>query len=180
MLRRLPLRALVPLLLLALVVVAGSTAVAKSPKASKKATIEMKGKITFKPNKFIKDTASFSPRDAVIRSGGKLTLKNRQDEPHTFSIVQKSDLAGTLKKLLSCGEPGTICDKIFTGHKPDADGNPTVPIVDVGKPGIDQVGDSIILNPKQTQKVDVSLAKGKSLYFMCGIHAWMQGELKSR
>ena len=54
------------------------------------------------------------------------------------------------------------------------------PIVDVGTPGIDAPGDSVVLNPKQTVKVDVSAAKGKTLHFMCGIHAWMQGKLKTR
>ena len=36
------------------------------------------------------------------------------------------------------------------------------------------------MNPKQTVKVNVSAAKGKTLLFMCGIHAWMQGKLKTR
>ena len=116
----------------------------------------------------------------MIRSGGKLTLRNRQEAPHTFSIVTKKDLPNATNKILDCGSPGTICDSLFTAHQPDAEGNPTVPIVDVGAPGIDQPGDSVIVNPKQTVKVNVSAAKGKTLLFMCGIHAWMQGKLKTR
>jgi hypothetical protein len=174
-------RALVAaLLLLPILVVGGNAAMAKSGKASKNARVEMTGKLTFKRNKFIRDGAHFSPGTVVIRSGGKLTLKNRQPHPHTFSIVSKSDVPKTIGKVDNCGAPGTICDKIFTAHKPDADGNPTVPVVDVGKPGIDQVGDSVILGPKESKTVTVSAPKGTTLSFFCGIHAWMQGVLKVR
>ena len=66
---------------------------------------------------------------------GSLTLKNKTDEPHTFSVVNKSDLPRTLNKVGDCGSPGTICDKLFSAHQPDPDGNPTKPVVDVGPPG---------------------------------------------
>ena len=173
-------RVFVLLLLLVPLAVAAGTAGAASKKAPKNVTLQMKGKLVVKKNKFLKDGAGFVPGNVVIRSGGKLTLRNRQEAPHTFSIVTKKDLPGSTNKILDCGSPGTICDTLFTAHKPDADGNPTVPIVDVGAPGIDQPGDSVVLNPKQTVKVDVSAAKGKTLLFMCGIHAWMQGKLKTR
>ena len=166
--------------LVLLLLVAGGTALAKSSKqkSPKKATVEMVGRSTFKVNGFIKDSVHFRPGLAVIKSGGSLTLKNKTDEPHTFSVVNKSDLPRTLNKVGDCGSPGTICDKLFSAHQPDPNGNPTKPVVDVGPPGIDEPGDSFVLNPKQTLKANVSAAKGKTLYFMCGIHAWMQGSLK--
>ena len=174
LLRRAGVLLLVPLIVIAV------PASGASKKAPKNATLQMKGKLTVKKNKFIKDAARFSPGNVVIRSGGKLTLRNRQDQPHTFSIVAAKDVPGSTNQILNCGAPGTICDTVFTAHKPDAEGNPTQPIVDVGTPGIDAPGDSVVLNPKQTVKVDVSAAKGKSLHFFCGIHAWMQGKLKTR
>jgi hypothetical protein len=170
--------AVIAVLVLALTAV-GGTAIAKSKKAPNKATLSMKSQASFKKNKFFTDKSRFIPGTVVIRSGGTLTLKNKSEAPHTFSIVQKSDLPNSLNKVLGCGGPGTICETIFNAHQPDADGNPTKPVVDVGAAGIDQPGDSVVLNPKSSQKVTVSLAKGKSLYFMCAIHAWMQGVLKS-
>jgi hypothetical protein len=172
-------RSVVALLVVALAVV-GGTAVAAPQKAKKNATLEMKGKLIVKRNKFIKDEARFSPGIVSIRSGGTLTLRNRQPQPHTFSIVKGSDVPRTTGRILNCGAPGTICDTLFTAHQPDPQGNPTKPIVDVGAPGIDQPGDSIILNPKQTVKVNVSAPKGTTLNFVCAIHAWMQGRLRSR
>ena len=47
-----------------------------------------------KKNKFFQDGAGFAPGTVVIRSGGKLTLRNRQEAPHTFSIVAKKDVPG--------------------------------------------------------------------------------------
>jgi plastocyanin len=172
-------RAAVSVLVLSLAVV-GGTAVAAPKKAKKNATLQMKGKLIVKRNKFIKDEARFSPGNVQIRSGGTLTLRNRQEQPHTFSIIKGSDVPRSTNKILNCGAPGTPCDTIFTAHAPDPEGNPTVPVVDVGSPGIDQPGDSVILNPKQTVKVNVSAPKGTTLNFFCAIHAWMQGRLRSR
>ena len=172
-------RAAVAVLVLALGVAGGTAAIA-APKAKKNATLEMKGKLTVKRNKFIRDGARFSPGVVLIRSGGTLTLRNRQPQPHTFSILKRSDVPRSTNKILNCGAPGTPCDALFTAHEPDAEGNPTKPVVEVGAPGIDQPGDSGVLNPKQTVKVNVSAAKGKTLDFFCAIHAWMQGKLRSR
>jgi hypothetical protein len=182
MLHRFWLPAAVAVLVLAVAVAGGSAAAAKKApkKAPKNARIEMKGKTTVKVNKFIKDSVHFSPGKDSIRSGGTLTLRNRTDEPHTFSIVKKSDLPRRASKIEDCGSPGTICDTIFTAHQFDQNGNAGKPVVDVGATGIDQPGDSILLDPKQSTKVTVSAPKGTTLYFICGIHAWMQGQLRSR
>ena len=172
-------RAVAAALLLAVALLAG-TAVAASKKAPNKATITIKSPVKYKTNKFIQDGSRYIPGKVAIKSGGKLTIKNKSSQPHTFSVVQKKDQPKNLRQVENCGGPGTICETIFTAFAPDANGNPTKPVVDVGSPGIDQVGDELSLNPKSTTKVDVSAKKGTTLYFMCGIHAWMQGSLKVR
>lgn len=165
--------------------VAGGTALAKSKKVPNKVTVTAGGKVSskFGINRFgvFRDAAHFAPGVVVLRSGGTLTLKNRDaQEPHTFSIVAKKDLPKTRRKLENCGAPNTICDKVGLAHEFDQQGNPTKPVVDVGAPGVDQVGDSFVLEPKKSQTVNLSAKAGTTLYFMCGIHAWMQGSLKAR
>ena len=167
------------------VAAAGGTALAKSRKAPNKVTITAGGKTTakFKINKYglFRDGAHFAPGTVLLRSGGTLTLRNRdKDEPHTFSIVARKDLPRTRGQIFKCGAPGTICDKISTGHQIDQQGNPSKPVVDVGAPGIDQAGDSFVLAPGKPQTVNLSAKAGTTLYFMCGIHPWMQGVLKVR
>jgi hypothetical protein len=175
--------AAVVVLVLALAAV-GGTAVAKSKKAPNNATIQATGKSSskLKLNGFFlfRDGSHFAPGVVLVRSGGTLTLKNRTSEPHTFSIVARSDLPRTKRKVENCGGPGTICDTIGTAHEIDQNGNPTKALVDVGPAGFDEPGDSAVMNPKSTQKVNLTAAKGKTLYFMCGIHPWMQGVLKVR
>jgi plastocyanin len=162
----------------------GGTAVAKSKKAPNKATVTAGGKFSakFKINKegVFTDGAHFTPGTVTIASGGTLTLKNRAPEPHTFSIVAKKDLPRTRRALNNCGAPNTICGKITVAHQFDQQGNPGKLVVDIGAAGIDQPGDSFVLAPKSTQTVNLSAKKGTTLYFMCGIHAWMQGVLKVR
>ena len=176
-------RAAVATLVLALALV-GGTAVAKSKKATNKATVTAFGKFTskYKINKKAQFTSNerFSPGTVRILSGGTLTLRSKSPEPHTFSIEPRKSIPHSPKGLDNCGAPGTICDTINTAHEIGPDGNPAKPVVDVGAPGIDQAGDSIILNPKSSQKVNVSAKKGTTLYFVCGIHPWMQGVLKVR
>lgn len=173
----------VAVLALALVTV-GGTAVAKSKKASNKATVTASGKFKskFKLNKSgqFTDGSHFTPGVVLIRSGGTLTLRNKANQPHTFSIVAKKDVPKTRRKLNNCGSPGTICDTISTAHQIGPDGNPQKPVVDVGTPGIDQVGDSFVLNPKSSQKVAISAKASTTLNFICAIHPWMQGVLKVR
>jgi plastocyanin len=173
-------RSVVAMLVLALALLGGTAIAAPKKKASNKATINLLAPIKVKVNKFIQDGARFRPGDATIKSGGTLTLNNKSGAPHTFSIVKESDVPKSKGKILNCGSPKTICETLFVAHQPDADGNPTVPTVDVGQPGIDAPGDSLVLNPKQKETVKVSAKKGTELYFMCAIHAWMQGELKVR
>jgi hypothetical protein len=170
----------VAVLALALVAAGGSAVVAKTKKASNKATITLKSPVKFKRNKFIQDGSRYIPGDVAIKSGGTLTLRNKSSQPHSFSVVAAKDVPKTLKAVDNCGSPGTPCDTFFTAHVPDADGNPTKPVVEAGAAGIDTVGDSVILNPKQTLKLKVSAPKGKTLNFMCVIHSWMSGKLKVR
>jgi hypothetical protein len=176
-------RAAAAVLVLALALV-GGTAVAKSKKASNKATVTASGKFTskYKINKRAQFTSNekFTPGTVLILSGGTLTLRNKSPEPHTFSIAAKKDIPHSRRALDNCGSPGTICDTVNTAHQVGPDGNPAKPVVDVGAPGIDQAGDSIVENPKSSQKVNVSAKKGTTLYFVCAIHAWMQGKLRVR
>jgi hypothetical protein len=72
-----------------------------------------------------------------------------QDEPHSVAIVKQSDLPKT-----------------------------------VGKPALDAPGDSIVIfeakeaRPgRRSVRIPVSAPAGKILYFMSGLHSWMQGKI---
>lgn len=128
-------------------------------------------------NKYEQDSSHWSPGTVTIKSGGTLTIANVGGAPHTFSIVKKSQLPKTIRQVNECA----ICQKLGEEHGAPQDGNgpPTKPVLDVGAPGIDQVGDSVVIAPNaKTTKLKVSAKKGTTLYFLCAIHPWMQGKLQ--
>jgi len=141
-----------------------------APKAPTKKTIAIVGKPVFKPGKFASDNQRFSPRNFDIKSGGKVTLRNKakSEDPHSISLVKKSQLP----KSFDC----PVCDQIFAAHGA-TDTGVTNPVVNVGAEGFDQPGDSLFVPPHGTVKFDVTAAKGKKLYFMCAVHPWMQGRI---
>jgi hypothetical protein len=49
----------------------------------------------------------------------------------------------------------------------------------VGPPGLDQPGDSLLIDAEQpVTRARVTAAPGTTLHFICVIHPWMQGKLK--
>lgn len=159
--------------------VAGGSALAASGKAPSHVKIAIKGGETFKPNVFDKDSSHYTPGTVTVRSGATVTLTNDGPEPHSLSLVAKSALPRTVGQLNNCG----ICRQIAITHGinpmgPPTSGPPPHPVVDVGAPGFNEPGDSIVIGPKGPfGKVafKVTAKKGTTLYFMCIVHPWMQG-----
>jgi len=154
-----------------------ATAFAVAPAvAGSGATLTVPGSTTFKANQYVKDSVRWSPGTVTIASGGTLSIDNKGEEPHTFSIVKSSDVPRSTKQFEQC----KICDKIAKGHgvSEASMGPPKHPVLDVGAKGIDQAGDSVVFI-KDT-KVVVSAKPGTTLSFICAIHPWMQGKLVVR
>ncbi len=84
---------------LALLVAAALPAVAATPR---NATLTVKGGTIFKPNRFIGDGMRFGRDVTVMKSRGTLTITNRTREPHTFSIVRKSQVPRTARQAERC------------------------------------------------------------------------------
>jgi hypothetical protein len=147
--------------------------------ASKRAKLFVKGDSTFKANAYIKDAVHFEGGTVLIRSGGTVTLTNLTGDPHTLSLVTSSQLPRSLHQIETCN----VCGAISKAHGVDPEGPPPagpppVPLVNVGAPGFDKPGDSIVLGPKGhggQVTFKVTARAGTTLNFMCIIHPWMQG-----
>lgn len=158
----------------ACVAVVGITpAAAKAP--PKVAKLKIVGDTKIKPGQWIRDDQRFAPRNLAVRSGGSVRLANKAktQDPHTLSVVKKSELPKTAAQALNCA----ACGPIFESHG-DPESDEFKPLVDVGAAGFDQPGDSIFIGPRGTVSFDVTAAKGTSLYYLCAIHPWMQGRLR--
>jgi plastocyanin len=161
---------------LAAIVAVAATAVALGASAGSGARLTATGGSKFVINKYAQDTAHFAPGAVTIKSGGTLTVKTKGPAPHSFSVVKVTQLPKTTKQIEQC----KVCEALGKAHGADPNSNapPTKPVVDVGATGIDQAGDSVFLPPNKSTKLKITAKKGKTLYFMCAIHPWMQGKIQ--
>src|SRR5215213_2666877 len=94
------------------VMVAAAVAVpAFAQTAPKTTTLKAVGKGTFKANRYVKDGVHFNRDIVTIRKGGTLTLVDTTRQPHTFSLVKKSQVPRTMRQVEGCFGKGP-CDEI--------------------------------------------------------------------
>jgi hypothetical protein len=181
--RRTLARAAAPALGLAVAVAAVVPATAQN--APPRATLKAIDKSAFKPNRYMQIGLRWDRDVTAIRSGGTLTIVNRTEEGHSFSLVRKSQLPRNFAQMEACFSPNGACGKLGVAHgaidpATGEEREPTIPLVNVGKEGFDQPGDSIALAPKSRTKVKITAARRTQLYFLCAPHPWMQGKLDVR
>jgi len=81
--------------------------------------------------------------------------------------------------VFGCGEPGTICDDVFSTVAPQIVDDTAAQFVNVsGGPGLDGRLDTLWLPDDTSISVPVTAAPGTTLSYFCAIHAWMQGSIK--
>ena len=147
-----------------------------------KATQTMVGGTKFSPNRSIADTMHFKTNTISIKKGGTLTLVDKTKQPHSFSLVKKSQVPRKAAAVDACFEKGP-CGKLAVEHgaiNPDTgeEQDPTTPLVNAGKAGFNQPGDSVLIPPGGKAKVKVTSAG--PLYYICAIHPWMLGAINAQ
>jgi plastocyanin len=142
--------------------------------------------LKIKPNRYIQDNLRWNKDVYRVKSGGTITVVNTQasEGPHTFTVVKKSELPRTGKQLVNC----RICNTLGQAHGADPNSNapPKFQFLENGvgqatPPNVDRPGDSGVTGEgKRGEKISftVTAKKGKTLYFMCLIHPWMQAQLQ--
>lgn len=124
-----------------------------------------------------------------IDSGQELAIVNntnpRQIGPHTFTLVEKSELPKSKQEIKDCEKfKAEFCLRILEAHKVNLK-KETIgkPSVDVGKTGWDRSfgkkGDSWVAQTEGEEEDRVVSAKpGTKLFYFCLVHPVMQGKLK--
>ena len=123
----------------------------------------------------------FSPGNTTLNSGDQLTLSHADatDEPHTLTIVNASELPSDVEAVFGCGEPGTLCDEVFTTVAPQITDETQAQFINVaGGSGLDGRLDTLWLPTGTSISVPVIAPSGTTLSYFCAIHAWMQGSIK--
>jgi hypothetical protein len=135
----------------------------------------------FVPNRSVSDTMHFKKDRLSVAKGGKIRLVNTTGAPHTFSLVTKNQVPRKLSDVDACFEKGP-CGKLAVEHgavNPDTgeEQDPTTPLVNKGKDGFNQPGDSVIIPPKG--RLSVKVTSAQALYYICAIHPWMLGAINA-
>jgi hypothetical protein len=147
-------------------------------------------KITAEFDRKSKDLFFDAP--ATVAAGDKLVIKNNTNPravgPHTFSLVRQQDLPTSKNQIKACGKKlKGICGAIVKWHDVNIDtGEVGENPVDVGKNGWDQKGslkrkgDSVVLDRGRGQRFGrpVTAPVGKTLYYICAVHPFMQGPIE--
>jgi plastocyanin len=160
--------------------VAAAAAFAGPAAAQSANTIVVKGGTVMKPGKAIIDNMRFTPLSRQVKSGATVKIDNRTKAPHTLSIVKKSALPKTAAQMEKFFQ-SPLMGEFMQAHEVDPNNEeapPGKPLVDVGKEGFDQAGDSIFFMGDESIKV--TAAKGANLSYICLLHPWMQGTLRVR
>jgi hypothetical protein len=129
---------------------------------------------------------------ASVNQGDQLEIVNDTDGkkvgPHTFSLVTKGSLPKTPGARKSCFTPKHICMSIAKWHGVKGEGPVEVNPVDAGPEGwstlgsTSKTGDSWFTGVKKgssfKEVVSADPATTPTLYYLCAIHPWMQGQIK--
>ena len=142
-------------------------------------TLRIIGGLKFKANRFVSDTQRFAEDVVDINSGGRLTVRDRTRQPHTLSLVKRSQQPRNGRQMEACFGRGP-CDEIAVDHgaiNPETgeEQEPTTPLVNKGPEGFNRPGDSVIIPPRG--KATVRVTGNKDRFYICAIHPWMQGRL---
>ena len=133
----------------------------------------------FVSNRSVSDTQHFRKDRLSVAKGGTVVLVDTTKQPHSFSLVTKRQVPTKLAQVDACFEKGP-CGKLAVDHgavNPDTgeEQDPTTPLVNKGKPGFNQPGDSVLIPPGG--RTTVKVTSGQALYYICAIHPWMNGAI---
>lgn len=121
-------------------------------------TVSIVGSDTFIPNGKIESTFHFTPGTISVRSGGTAQWVDSTADPHTITIVKASQVPATENQVFNC----KVCQS-------------QPPVADVGAPGLNTPGDSLIVKSGGSVSAPVTGTPGTVLHYICIFHPWMQG-----
>jgi plastocyanin len=163
--------------------IVAAMAVPASAATAPAARVEVRGGDILQPGQFIKNNFRFVPRHITVHSGDVVRWVDRdrdEDDPHTVTIARRSDLPQTIAQLEACYEPGALCAETIEAHDPGSDFAPPFNFrVNRGRPGLNARGDSLLFAGPFNQAIQgrVTASAGRTLYYLCVIHPWMQGSI---
>jgi plastocyanin len=157
-------------------VASGTVGAAAEPEAPQRShepnRVLVLGSDTFETNTLIQSTYRFSPERSYPHTGERIRWVDEDggNDPHTVTIVRRTQLPTEFADLFACPACNEALDAHFAAGQPDLR-------VNVGAPGLDQPGDSLLLLADAVIGAPISAPAGTNLSYLCAIHPWMQGRI---
>jgi hypothetical protein len=160
-------------------VLAAAIAIPAFAAAPNRAIQRTVGGVKFVPNRSIADTMHFQKDKIAVQTGGRITLIDRTEQPHTLSLVRPGQVPKTARGVDACFGRGP-CDDLAVAHgavNPETgeEQEPTTQLVNVGKAGFNRPGDSVIIPPGG--RTTIRVTGGRDMSYLCAIHPWMLGKI---
>jgi len=127
--------------------------------------IRAEGTETFERDAQIQSTFRWSPEAITVPTGSFIQLENKVAEPHTISIVLRTQRPNSVAEVFQCQVCGSIFAHLGNNNHYDPGGDG----------GLNQPLDTWVVKPFGVQKVKVTAPAGTTLFYICAIHPWMQG-----
>lgn len=153
--------------------------------ASKAAVISTVGREVFKPNpsnppnKEDVVTLGWRPGTITVKSGQRLTLVDRDNfgDPHVLVISPKKDLPKADTPAFKNPVVRVVAPEVLNDPSNPDKGFKAL-TANRGKPGLNTIGDALVLTHKGAKiSAIVSAKPGTTLYYFCAVHFWMQGKI---
>jgi len=162
------------LIVLASIAIVGSAAGGTPARTHQPKVVRLLGQETFEANALVTSTLRFSPERSFPHTGERVRWIDRDKvpDPHTITLVRRGQLPTSLAEAFNCQACNAALDSHFGA------GGPPVVRVNVGQPGLDQPGDSLLILDGQSIGAQISASAGRNLFYLCAIHPWMQGQLR--
>ena len=141
-------------------------------------TVFTRGGDEFAPNEYVRSSLRFAPGTITVRPGERVTWVDRDQsqDPHTVTVVNARNMPNTIEEVFEC----EIC-ALANAHLEDPN-DPSAGFatfrVNVGPPGLNTQGDSLLFLNGQRISARVNTRAGRTLHYLCAIHPWMQGSIR--
>ena len=141
-------------------------------------TVRTVGGQEFQANQYIRDTLRFAPGAIVVRPNERVTWvdADKAQEPHTVTVVSRRLMPDTIEEVFECRACALANAHLENPDDPNSDIARTR--VNVGRPGLNTQGDSLILPPGGRVSARVTANVGSTVRYFCAIHPWMQGSIR--
>jgi plastocyanin len=143
-------------------------------------TVEILGGTTITPGESIQNDWRYDAATITVAPNDRVAWVNNtadEDAPHTITLVRESKLPDDFAAMEACYAPGQPCASALNRHGGGKNRKNVVEDDADNERGLDEPRDSRWVGVNKTFTARISAGDGATLYYLCALHPWMQGQI---